>query len=76
MKSYLSARFLRIHVVASGIASEILEFFCGVPQGAIWSPKFWNFHMRELPKCLTHTESFNYADDSVLLKVFGHNSAT
>ena len=74
MKSYLSARFL--HVVANGIASEILEFFCGVPQGAIWSPKFWNFHMRELPKCLTHTESFNYADDSALLKVFGHNSAT
>lgn len=31
--------------------------------------------MRELPQCLSHTESFNYADDSALLKVFGHNSA-
>ena len=73
MKSYLCARFLC--VVANGITSETLEFFCGVPQGAIWSPKFWNFHMRELPQCLSHTESFNYADDSALLKVFGHNSA-
>ena len=48
MKPYLSARFL--YVVANGIASDTMEFFCGVPQGAIWSPKFWNFHMRELPK--------------------------
>ena len=33
MKSYLCARFLC--VVANGIASETLEFFCGVPQDAI-----------------------------------------
>ena len=74
MKSYLSARFL--YVVANGIASDTMEFFCGVPQGAIWSPKFWNFHMRELPSCLLHAESFNYADDSAILKVFGHSCAT
>ena len=30
--------------------------------------------MRELPQCLSHTESFNYTDDSALLNVFGHNS--
>ena len=74
MESYLCSRFL--YVVANGIASEILEYLCGVPQGAIWSPKFWNFHMRELPRCLQHTDSFNYADDSALLKVFGHSCAT
>ena len=76
MKPYLSARFL--YVVANGIASDTMEFFCGVPQGAIWSLKFWNFHMRELPSCLLHAESFNcnYADDSAILKVFGHSCAT
>ena len=62
IESYLSARFL--YVVANGIASDTMEFFCSVPQGAIWSLKFWNFHMRELPSYLLHAESFNYADDS------------
>jgi hypothetical protein len=69
ISSYLHARFL--YVVAMGIASGEFEFFCGVPQGAIWSPKFWNFHIREMPCCLRHSISFNYADDSALLKVFG-----
>ena len=31
--------------------------------------------MRELPSCLQHAESFNYADDSAILKVFGHSCA-
>jgi hypothetical protein len=53
------------------IASKVLEYFCGVPQGAIWSPKFWNFHMRELPRTLEHTEDVNYADDTALIKLFG-----
>jgi hypothetical protein len=67
--SYLSARFLK--VVAMNIASKVLEYFCGVPQGAIWSPKFWNFHMRELPRTLKYTEDVNYADDTALIKLFG-----
>jgi hypothetical protein len=68
MRSYLCARFLC--VVALGEASKRMEFFCGVPQGAIWSPKLWNFFMRELPSVLNYTEDFNYADDSALLKIF------
>jgi hypothetical protein len=69
LSSYLYDRIL--WVVANGIASSMMKYSCGVPQGVIWSPKFWNFYMRELPNCLLHTESFNYADDSALLKVFG-----
>lgn len=68
LSSYLCARFLC--VVALGVASGDKRFWCGVPQGAIWSPKLWNFFMRELPSRLRHTEDFNYADDSALLKVF------
>jgi hypothetical protein len=73
MSSYLIARFLC--VVSMGSASKVLQFFCGVPQGAIWSPKLWNFHMRELPSSLRYAIDFNYADDSALLKVFGQAAA-
>ena len=34
-----------------GIASALVEYFAGVPQGGIWSPKLWNFHIRELAQC-------------------------
>ena len=38
LKSYFKNRFL--YVVAMGIASTLQEFYSGVPQGGIWSPKF------------------------------------
>jgi hypothetical protein len=53
LRSYLYARVL--WVVANGIASSFMGYSCDVPQGAIWSPTFWNFYMRELPSCLRHT---------------------
>jgi hypothetical protein len=66
LSSYLCARFL--FVVAAGVASAILEFFCGAPQGGIWSPKLWNFHIREMTVDLKFTKPFKYADDLGLLK--------
>jgi len=69
MCSYLSDRSL--FVVALGVASEILRYSCGVPQGGIWSPKLWNFHIRELIKVLKHCALYCYADDLTLKKLIG-----
>ena len=67
LNSYLSKRKFR--VVANGIASALVEYFAGVPQGGIWSPKLWNFHIRELAQVVVDSMLMKYADDSALLKV-------
>jgi len=69
MCSYLSERSL--FVVALGVASAILRYSCGVPQGGIWSPKLWNHHIRELIKVLKYCELYCYADDLTLKKIIG-----
>ena len=66
-KSYLSNRKFR--VVANGVASALMEYFAGVPQGAIWSPKLWNFHIRELVNVVMQSMLMKYADDSALMKI-------
>ena len=53
MKSYLSNR--KFKVVANGLMSALKEYFAGVPQGGIWSPKLWNFHIRELADVVLKT---------------------
>ena len=55
--------------MVAGLVSELKQFFAGVPQGAIWSPKLWNFHIRELSQVVEHCRLFKYADDSALLKI-------
>jgi hypothetical protein len=67
MESYLSGRSLK--VVVAGLFSELKESFAGVPQGAIWSPKLWNFHIRELSQVVKFCQLFKYADDSALLRI-------
>ena len=67
MKSYLSNR--KFKVVANGLMSALKECFAGVPQGGIWSPKLWNFHIRELADVVLKTLMRKYADDSALLKI-------
>ena len=68
LKSYFKSRFL--YVVAMGVASALYEFFSGVPQGGIWSPKLWNFYIQDLVQCLVHSKIFKYADDCTLHKKF------
>ena len=67
LKSYLSNR--KFKVVANGVASALKSYYAGVPQGGIWSPKLWNFHIRELVNVVTKCLLFKYADDSALMKI-------
>jgi hypothetical protein len=55
MYDYLLKRF--IQVVANGKSSSKREIFSGVPQGAIWSPKIWDFDINEM-----HTAVSDFAD--------------
>jgi hypothetical protein len=41
----------------------------GAAIGGIWSPKLWNFHIRELADVVMKTLMMKYADDSALLKI-------
>ena len=53
----------------AGISSELKEFFARVPQGAISSPKLWNFHIRKLSQVVNFVKYFKYADNSALLRI-------
>ena len=68
IRSYLHER--HIQVVAGGESSLEKEIFSGVPQGAKWSPKLWNFDISEMPTVVgPEAIPFNYADDTGLLYV-------
>ena len=63
LHDYLFERYLQ--VVASGDASGQFEISSGVPQGAKWSPKLWNFDISEMEHALSeHAMLICYADDS------------
>ena len=60
--SYLHKRFLK--VVHNGEKSSAKEIFSGVPQGAKWSPKFWDFDISEMEHYLSALAMLIcYADD-------------
>ena len=68
IRSYLHER--HIQVVAGGESSLEKEIFSGVPQGAKWSPKLWNFDISEMPTVVgPEAIPSNYADDTGLLYV-------
>jgi hypothetical protein len=68
LEDYLHER--HIQVVAGGKSSAKKEIFSGVPQGAKWSPKLWNFDIADMPLVLgAEAVPFNYADDTGLLYV-------
>jgi hypothetical protein len=68
IEDYLHQR--HIQVVAGGKSSTKKEIFSGVPQGAKWSPKLWNFDISEMPTVVSDEAiPFNYADDSGLVYV-------
>ena len=58
------------YVVAMGIRFVLKQFFCGVPQGGIWSPKLWIFYIQDLALCFVRSELFKYADDLTSLNTF------
>ena len=68
MISYLLLRYLV--VVMAGAASEKKRITCGVPQGGIWSPNFWDVAVNDLSQQIRNCSSINYADDSALVAVF------
>ena len=47
-----TGRASQIQVVAGGKSSAKKEIFSGVPQGAKWSPKLWNFDIADMPLVL------------------------
>ena len=49
--SYLHKRFLK--VVHNGEKSSEKEIFSGMPQGATWSPEFWDFDISEMKHYLS-----------------------
>jgi hypothetical protein len=50
--------------VLGSAASDKLEIFSGVPQGAKLSPKLWNFDIRDMPAVVGGDATFmSYADD-------------
>ena len=62
IKDYLCKRFLR--VVSQASHSAKLEIFSGVPQGAVWSPDFWDFDIADIPTVISSEgDDFEYADD-------------
>jgi hypothetical protein len=67
IESYLFLRAL--YVVMAGESSKTYPISCGVPQGAVWSPNFWDVAVNDLSKQIQSCKSFNYADDSALLAV-------
>ena len=62
IKDYLFKRFLK--VVCEGDVSTLIQIFSAVPQGAVWSPDFWDFDISELPDAISSEgDEFCYADD-------------
>ena len=49
--------------------SSVFAMSAGVPQGAIWSPLFFNLYIRFLPSVVNFCSVIGYADDHTLLKV-------
>ena len=47
----------------------MLAVSAGVPQGAIWSPLFFNLYICLLPSVVNFSSVIGYADDHTLLKV-------
>ena len=53
-----------LKVVCEGDISTLKQIFSAVPQGAVWSPDFWDFDISELPEAISSEgDEFCYADD-------------
>ena len=63
-KSYLDNRKQQCFV--NGSLSNVTSIKCGVPQGTILGPLLFILYINDLPKCLLHSQSRMYADDTSL----------
>jgi hypothetical protein len=68
VEAYLTQRYL--FVVMGGVASGKRRITCGVPQGGIWSPSFWDVAVNDLSQQIKSCSSISYADDSALVTIF------
>ena len=64
LKSYLIDRTQRSYV--NGVLSTEQYVSCGVPQGSITGPFLFIFSVNDFPKCLQHTTSDMFADDTYI----------
>ena len=66
-KSYLSNRQQRVCI--NGFESNIKPIVHGVPQGSVLGPILFLLYINDLNKCITYSETFNFAVDTNLLNV-------
>ena len=52
--------------VVEGCDSKLLNITCGVPQGSILGPLLFLMFFNDFEKCLKHSQSLNFADDTVV----------
>ena len=50
----------------NGSVSDPLIITTGAPQGSILGPLLFTFYMKDLPKCLQHSKTNMYADDTAI----------
>ena len=70
MISYLTNR--KQFAIVNGCTSQTKNVCCGVPQGSLLGPRFFSYHVNNLPDAVTEGELSMYADDTTL-SVVGDN---
>ena len=66
LKSYLHNRKQRTFI--NNVYSNYNNIECGVPQGSTLGPLLFLVYINDLRNCLTHSKSYLYADDTVLVE--------
>ena len=62
LRSYFSNR--KQFTVVNGVSSQCLEIKCGVPQGSVLGPLFFNIYVNDLSNATSHAKTILFADDT------------
>ena len=65
IKNYLSNRFQYVEI--DGIASDMRQTTCGVPQGSILGPILFLLYINDLPSCSKLLKLILFADDTTII---------